>query len=692
MVCVNQKEDLSDALAKHRRGDFAGALAQYRRMLALAPDAPEVLHLCGLALHQLKQSDQAVSFIQQAIALKPGTALFARNLGQICLHLGRLEQALDAYTWAIAQQPDDGPSHYGRVRALLAMKRWDEGLALVQSFLSQHPSDATMHFLLGQGLEGQGHVEQAMQAYRDTLVLAPTHVDALNSLGILHLALHQYDEAVRHLTLAINIDPGLVAAYNNRGVVYQQSNFLDRAKADFQQVKSMEPDQALIHGKLIDIRLKQCDWQGLEADVEEITDLVHQGQNCISPLRLLSISDSLSVNRQCAEQYARAMWPTASIKHQIPPPPPAARIRLGYFSADMHNHATAFLAAEMFEAHDRNRFEVFVFSFGPEREDGMRQRIRAAVEHFVDVRTLGETQMVQLARRCGLDIAVDLKGYTQDARSRIFVERCAPVQVSYLGYPGTLGIANMDYLLADRMLVPPESQSGYTEKIAYLPHSYQINDSRRVIASQVPTRAALGLPDDATVFACFNNNFKIMPQVFAAWMRILHAVPGSVLWLLRDNPWSETHLRAQAQRHGLAPGRLVFAKRAPLPDHLARHRQADLFLDTWPYNAHTTASDALWAGLPVLTLCGQHFPSRVGASLLTTSGLPELITHDLQAYTSRAIELAMQPHALQRMRDHLDRTRTSNPLFDAVKTTRAMEDLYVNMHQDAIGLSSKDQF
>lgn len=677
---MKNKLSINDAIVLHRQHQYKGAQSIYLTLLESDAENPDLLHLSGLTFHQLGLSHKAVDLIRRAIELKPNTALFARNLGQVHLHLDQHQQALDAYLMALQAKPDDLASWHGRIRALLAMKRWEEGLTCIEALQSLYPQDPIAQYLHGQALEGVGNTIAAAKAYRRSLELAPNNAHALNSLGILQLALHEYDAAVHSLSRAIEIDPKMQAAYNNRGVVYQQCNRLDQAMADFRQVKALRPDQPLIHGKLIDIRLKQCDWVGLDADVSEIAELVAQGRNCISPFRLLSISDSLTLNRQCAEQYAKAMWPAAGQKHQIPQPPPSHRIRLGYFSADMHNHATAYLAAEMFEAHDRDRFEVFVFSFGPDRDDAMRRRIRSAVEHFVDVRTMGDAQIVQAARRCGLDIAVDLKGYTQDARNQIFVERCAPVQVSYLGYPGTLGIANMDYLLADRVVVPPESQHGYTERLAYLPHSYQINDSRRSISAHVPTRASLGLPEQAVVFACFNNNFKIMPEVFASWMRILHAVPGSVLWLLRDNAWSEANLRAQAQSHGLQNHRLVFAERAALPDHLARHRQADLFLDTWPYNAHTTASDALWAGLPVLTRCGEHFPSRVGASLLTTSGLPELITLTPQAYEERAIELGNHPSELHRLREHLDRTRSTNPLFDAVATTRAMEGLYEQMH------------
>ncbi len=326
-------------MSLHQSGDIRQAYELYRSIQRRNPDDPEVLHLAGLALHQLGDAEQAIDLIRRAIELKPNTALFARNLGQVHLHLDQHQQALDAYLMALQAKPDDLASWHGRIRALLAMKRWEEGLTCIEALQSLYPQDPIAQYLHGQALEGVGNTIAAAKAYRRSLELAPNNAHALNSLGILQLALHEYDAAVQSLSRAIEIDPKMQAAYNNRGVVYQQCNRLDLAMADFRQVKALRPDQPLIHGKLIDIRLKQCDWVGLDADVSEIAELVAQGRNCISPFRLLSISDSLTLNRQCAEQYAKAMWPAAGQKHQIPQPPPSHRIRLGYFSADMHNHA-----------------------------------------------------------------------------------------------------------------------------------------------------------------------------------------------------------------------------------------------------------------------------------------------------------------------------------------------------------------
>jgi predicted O-linked N-acetylglucosamine transferase (SPINDLY family) len=352
---------------------------------------------------------------------------------------------------------------------------------------------------------------------------------------------------------------------------------------------------------------------------------------------------------------------------------------VAYLSADFHDHATAYLMAEFFERHDSTRFETIAISFGPDRQDGMRQRLRQAFGQFIDVRGHSDAEVAQLLRSLEVDIAVDLKGYTQDCRTGILARRCAPVQVNYLGFPGTMGAPYIDYIVGDATVTPPGCERFYTEHIVRLPHSYQVNDRQRAIAAQTPTRQQQGLPDEGFVFACFNNNYKITPEVFGIWMRLLAQVQGSVLWLLADNDAAPAHLRSEAAARGIDSRRLVFAPRAPLPEHLARHRLADLFLDTLPYNAHTTASDALWAGLPVLTCLGASFAGRVAASLLRAAGLPELVATSLADYEALAFALATTPGRLAALRARLERSRLECPLFDTAAFVRSMERAYEEM-------------
>ena len=337
--------------------------------------------------------------------------------------------------------------------------------------------------------------------------------------------------------------------------------------------------------------------------------------------------------------------------------------------------------AELFELHDKSKFEIIAFSFGPNLNDEMRKRLTLAFDQLIDVRSKSDKDIAAISREMGVDLAIDLKGYTQHQRVGIFSYRAAPIQVNYLGYPGTMAAEYFDYIIADPTLIPVESQKHYCEKVAYLPNSYQVNDRQRIISEKVFTRQDLELPKNGFVFCCFNNNFKITPHTFDGWVRILKVVEGSVLWLLEDNATVGLNLRKEAQARGLDPNRLIFAKRMKLPEHLARHRLADLFLDTLPYNAHTTASDALWAGLPVLTCIGESFSSRVAASLLNAIDLPELIMSSQEQYEAMAFELATNPVKLKAIKDKLERNRQTAALFDTPRFTKNIEQAYIQMYE-----------
>jgi len=378
--------------------------------------------------------------------------------------------------------------------------------------------------------------------------------------------------------------------------------------------------------------------------------------------------------------YAQDKYPFNPILGTILKRSKNEKIRIGYFSADFKNHPVAFLIAELFEIHDRRQFEIYAFSL-INAADEMKGRLQLAFDHSIEIQVMTDIEIAQLSRSLNIDIAVDLTGYTKDSRTGIFSYRAAPIQVNYLGYPGTMGADYIDYIIADKTLIPLDAQSSYTEKVVYLPNSYQVNDRKRLISDRQFTRQELRLPENRFVFCCFNNNFKILPATFEGWMRILKAVEGSVLWLLQDNSWAVENLKKEAEKQGISADRLVFAERLPLPEHLARHRQADLFLDTFPYNAHTTASDALWSGLPVLTLMGRSFASRVAASLLNAIDLPELITTGQEGYEALAIELALNPQKLAEIKLKLANNRLTTPLFDTPLFAKNLETAYIKMYE-----------
>ena len=402
-------------------------------------------------------------------------------------------------------------------------------------------------------------------------------------------------------------------------------------------------------------------------------------KSIIAPFLLLGYSGKPALQLQCARNYIddkvplvpRPFWTGATWRHD--------KVRIAYLSADFHRHPTAYLMAELFERHDRSRFEVIGVSFGVDDKSDMRRRLVAAFDQFYDVRRKSDQEVAKLLHDLQVDIAIDLKGYTQDSRPGILAYRPTPIQASYLGFPGTMGAEFIDYIIADKTVAPFEQQPFYTEKIVHLPDCYQVNDTKRNIAERTPTRQEAGLPEEGCVFCCFNNNWKITPEVFSVWIRLLHAVEGSVLWLFRDNESAERNLRKEAQARGIDPARLVFAGRLPLEDHLARHSLADLFLDTLPYNAHTTASDALWVGLLVLTCMGNAFAGRVAASLLNAIGLPELVTHSIEDYEALALRLAKDPSLLEGYRNRLAANRLTHPLFDTDRFRRHIEAAYLQM-------------
>jgi predicted O-linked N-acetylglucosamine transferase (SPINDLY family) len=424
-----------------------------------------------------------------------------------------------------------------------------------------------------------------------------------------------------------------------------------------------------------------CAWDGVERDVAELVSRIERGVRATPPFSLLALVDSDTLQRRAAEIWIEGDRDKESRLPALPRRPRKSRIRVGYFSADFHEHATAFLVAQLFERHDRERFELIAFSFGPDKSDAVRARLRAAFDTFLDVRLRSDAEIALLSREQQIDIAVDMKVYTQQGRPGIFAHRAAPMQVSYLGYPGTSGAPYMDYLIADRALIPAERRGGYSERVIYLPDSYQPNDRQRQIADVELSRRDLGLPDGAFVFCSFNGAYKLTPQVFDIWVRILQAVPGSVLWLLAAQETVVANLRREAAARGLDVDRLIFAPPMVPPAHLARLRAADLFLDTLPCNAHTSASDALWAGLPFLTCAGKSFAARVGASLLGAVGLPELITSSAEEYEALAVELASHPERLAALRDRLRLNRPTAPLFDIDSYTRHLEAAYTEMYE-----------
>ena len=635
------------AVTLHQQGRLGEAQALYETLLKSNARHADALHLLGVVAAQTGNHQRAADLIAKAIAINPGNAGYFSNRGNALLALKQYEAAIGCYDQAIRIQPDFADAYGNRGNALQSLKQLDAAVA----------------------------------SYDRAIRLKPDYVEAYSNRGNALQALKQYEAAIASYDQAIRIRPDHADAHHNRGNALHGFKQLEAAVVSYSNALKIKPDYDYLFGLLLNTRMWVCDWTGYEEQLAGLKARIERGMKCSSCFTVLTLIDLPAIQRKAAEIWVTDKHPASDVPGLIPKRARSPKIRIGYYSADFHNHATTFLMAGLLELHDRSRFELIGFSFGPDRQDEMRQRVCAAFDQFIDVREKSDEEVAQLSRSWNVDIAVDLKGFTEDSRNGIFSYRAAPVQVSYLGYPGTVGAPYMDYLIADRTLVPEHSQQHYSEQIVYLPGSYQVNDRQRRIADRIYTKAEVGLPEQGFVFCCFNNNYKITPVMFDSWVRILNAVSGSVLWLFEDNATAATNLRKEAEQRGLDTKRLVFAKRMELSEHLARHRLADLFLDTLPCNAHTTASDALWAGLPVLTQAGESFAARVAASLLNAVGLPELIAETQEQYESLAVELARNPMKLSGLKERLQQNRLTAPLFDTDLYTRNLEAAYSAMYE-----------
>ena len=665
------------------RGAHEAAIECYKRAVELEPSFGEAHNNCGNALLQLDRAEEALACYEKALAFKPALV----GHGNALQRLERFEAAVGSYERALQVQPDNAEALSNCASALLALKRPEEALRHCERAIALKPDLAEAHNNIGGALRKLARYDEAAAACERALQLKPNYAAALSNLGNIMLASNRLKDAIEYCNRAVALNPQLAEAYEQRGSALLSDKRPEEAVQSYERLLEIEPDYKFAFGAGLGARLACCDWTHYEDACARLNQSVLEGKPVTQPFSLLAVSGSSELHLRCARTYAgdvvpancRQSWSGAPHRHE--------RIRVAYLSADYHQHATAVLMAGLFEAHDRRRFEIIAISFGPQDSGPMRQRLECAFDRFVDVCRMSDAEVAELMRSLEIDIAVDLKGYTADSRPTILSRRPAPVQVSYLGYPGTMGLEQIDYIVADPIVLPPEQQAHYSEQVVYLPECYQVNDAKRAIGTDAPTRIEAGLPTDGFVFCCFNNSYKVSPQVFERWMQLLKHIPGSVLWLLQDNAAAARNLSREAQRHGVEPERLVFASRLPADRHLARHRLADLFLDTLPYNAHTTASDALWAGLPVLTCLGSAFPGRVAASLLHAVGLPELVTHSLDEYAARALALASDPVQLSSLRTRLASGRDRSPLFDTARFCRHLEAAYEVMwqrHQDGL--------
>jgi len=659
-------------------GRDEAALKDFESALARDPANIAALHSRSRLLRKEKRIEEALSCIERILALDPTHAEAVMDRAVSLVDLKRYDEALAAFDWALRIAPGNVEALTDRASVLLGLKRHEAARADASRALAADPNNAAAWHNLGGAFAGLRRHKEALASFDKSLALVPDNAAGWTGRGGALLALKQDEAALASTDSALRLDAADADAWTNRAHALSNLKRFSEAIADSDRALSIDPASGAATRVGIHARLHACDWKRREEDKRRVTAGLRAGARLISMLDHRALLESEEENLIAARLWVaerhpaeNPLWRGERYRH--------GKIRLAYLSTDFRAHAVAFLIAGNFEHHDKARFEITAISFGLDDKSQTRQRIESAFDRFIDAQDLSDAQIAATIREMEIDIAVDLNGYTGDARTGILAFRPAPVQVNYLGYPGTMGAGFMDYIVADRTVIPPEHQIHFSEKVVYLPHAYQANDRKRRASAQTPTRAKAGLPDTGFVFVCFNNLHKIGPEMFDIWMRLLREVEGSVLWLLEDNLIAAANLMREAEARGVPPGRLVFAPRRMPEEHLARLRLADLFLDTLPYNAHTTASDALWMGLPLLTCPGQTFPARVAASLLNAIGVPELVTDSLTDYEALALRLARDPEKLAAIKATLARNRDTHPLFNTLRFTRDLESAYTTM-------------
>lgn len=680
--------DPDRALAWYKRGNLlkdAGqsedAVADYDRAIAIDPNYAYALCNRGVVLVRLGRLEAALESYDRAIAVTPGDiiALFAR--ADLLRELKRTEEALASYNHILTIQPDHLQSYCNRGVLLTELERYTEARADFDRALALGTHIPDVYFGRGRLLQRQQHFEEALADYQRASLLDPNSAPAYYAQGEVLADTNRLKEALASHDKALACRPDYAEAHAGRAAVLVKVRRHLEAIQAYERALQCKPDLHCLPGLLQHARMLVCDWNGFDADVERVCAGIRRGECATIPFALLAMTDDASVQyegtRIFVQKQPKGALPASAHR------PASDRLRIGYFSCDLRDHPVAMLTTELFESHDRERFEITAFSFGADDSSVARERLKKAFDRFIDVGHIpADRDVALLAREHGIDIAVDLSGHTSGGRMGIFSWRAAPVQATWLGYAGTTGAEYFDYLVGDRTVIPVEHQPYYSEKIVYLPHCYLPNDSTRAIAER-PTREQVGLPAQGFVFCSFNNSYKFTPEVFSSWMRILTRVEGSVLWLAQNNePNAVKNLLREAEKRGIDPRRVIFAGRTPgLPEHLARLQLADLFLDTLPYNAHSTAIDALWAGLPILTRLGNSFASRVAASLLRAIELPDLVTTRIQEYEELAVELATNSARLDTIKQRLVRNRLSTPLFDSRSFVRKLEAAYLGMYE-----------
>jgi predicted O-linked N-acetylglucosamine transferase (SPINDLY family) len=666
-------------LAFHRQGLLEKAKLAYQQAVKFNPRHAPALHTLGVLASQANDPASGLQLIARALSVEPLNPVFLTNASNALLSLKRYDEALALCEQALSIKPD----HFSALRnqgvALAALLRYPDAIDCFDQALQINPEFGEIYLLRASALcELKAYTEAVATADR-LLALQPDFFEAHLCKAQTLTAAMRYGQACEALEAALVLQPQNALAWFLRGLNFEYDKKYTDAVFSYAKAVALDPQLPYVSGTLLYAKMLCCDWSDLNTLCSTVSTQVTEKKLAIYPFGYQAVCDDEASLWVCAKTVAQDKYPIQASSFVHPAWPPHSKIRLGYLCGEFREQATSILMTEVWEHHDKDQFEIFAFDNGWDDASPRRARINQAFDHVIDISRLPDREAAELIHAHQIDILVNLNVFFGRHRNQVFSMRPSPVQVNYLGFPGTMGAPYMDYLIADATVIPPSSQVHYTEKVVYLPGCYQPNDTQRVISTRLFTRQELGLPLEGFVFCCFNNNYKITPTTFDVWMRILQQVPGSVLWLLQDTPESAANLQREAAQRGVDAHRLVFAPRMPNAEHLARHALADLFLDTWPYNAHTTASDALWAGLPLLTLQGNTFPGRVASSLLSAVHCDDMVCATVDAYEAKAIHLATHPDALAHARQALVIGKASGTLYDTEHFTQNLEQAFSKM-------------
>jgi predicted O-linked N-acetylglucosamine transferase (SPINDLY family) len=670
---------LGKAVAAHQSGQSSEAERLYRKILQTDPEQFDTLRLFGHLELKRGRPEPAVKLFTRALRVNVASAEVLANRGAALLSLDRPDQAVEDFAKALTLDPQNAGLYNNLGNALSRLARGEAALAAYDRAVTIRPDFAQAHCNRGNVLFDLGLYERALSDFDAALALRPDYAEAAHNRGICLRALRQLEPALASFNRALALRPAYPEALNSKGVLLRELDRYGEAASVFAELVRIEPRFPYALGARLNARLHECDWSTLQEDLAAIQAGIRERRRVTEPFALLATVDDPAQQLLCTRIF---------VENDIPAPPAPIwqceryghdKIRIGYVSGDFGEHPVAYLMAEVFERHRRDRFEIIGISLKRREGEATRSRLVRAFDDFIDVQGHSELDIARVIRNREIDIAIDLMGCTLGNRMGVFAHRPAPVQVNYLGYSATSGSRFMDYIIADRTVIPDGASEYYSEHVARLPDQFFAN-SPRIVTQSTPDRTQLGLPEAGFVFCFLSSHYKLLPQTFSIWMRLLHSVAESVLWLGDFSPSVKNNLRREAAKAGIDPERLVFASRTDrLEDHLARYRCADLLVDTFPYNAHTTTSDALLAGLPVLTCMGRTFASRIAGSLLIAAGLPELVTRSLVEYEALALRLATEPTLLASIRARLAQNQSTFPLFDCARFTKSLEAAYVHM-------------